>query len=110
MNVSGWRPAGGIFWQILKKNFVVKNLSNPDGEIKVCNLVGHLSTTLDLLGRDTSVESPRVGDAIAFLNSGSYGFTSSPLLFLGHETPVELLANGDEIKIIRNRKKLTDLN
>ena len=110
MNVSGWRPAGGIFGQILKKNFVVKNLSNPDGEIKVCNLVGPLCTTLDLLRRDASVESPRVGDAIAFLNSSSYGFTSSPLLFLGHETPVELLANGDEIKIIRNRRKLTDLN
>jgi diaminopimelate decarboxylase len=102
--------ASGNFGQILKKNFLVKNLSNPDGEIKVCNLVGPLCTTLDLLGRDIPVESPRIGDAIAFLNSGSYGFTSSPLLFLGHETPVELLANGDEIKIIRNRRKLTDLN
>jgi len=102
--------ASGNFGQILKKNFIVKNLSNPDGEIKVCNLVGPLCTTLDILGRDIPVESPRVGDAIAFLNSGSYGFTSSPLFFLGHETPVELLATSDEIKIIRNRKKLTDLN
>lgn len=102
--------ASGNFGQILKKNFLVKNLSNPEGESKVCNLVGPLCTTLDILGRDIAVESPRVGDAIAFLNSGSYGFTSSPLLFLGHETPVELLATGDEIEIIRNRKKLTGLN
>jgi diaminopimelate decarboxylase len=102
--------ASGNFGQILKKNFLVKNLSNPDGEIKVCNLVGPLCTTLDKLGRDIPIESPRVGDVIAFLNSGSYGFTSSPLLFLGHETPVELLLTDDEIKIIRDRKKLTDLN
>jgi diaminopimelate decarboxylase len=102
--------ASGNFGQILKKNFITKNLSNPNDKIINCNLVGPLCTTLDILGRDIAVESPRVGDAIAFLNSGSYGFTSSPLLFLGHETPVELLATGDEIKTIRNRKKLTDLN
>jgi len=102
--------ASGNFGQVLRKNFLVKNLSNPDGEVKNCNLVGPLCTTLDLMAKDIPVESPRVGDAIALLNSGSYGFTSSPLFFLGHETPVELLADGDEIEIIRNRKKLTGLN
>jgi diaminopimelate decarboxylase len=102
--------ASGNFGQVLKKNFMAKNLSNPNDKIVNCNLVGPLCTTLDILGRDIPVELPRVGDAIAFLNSGSYGFTSSPLLFLGHETPVELLADGNEIKIIRNRKKLSDLN
>jgi diaminopimelate decarboxylase len=102
--------ASGNFGQIIKKNFMVKNLSNPNDKKVNCNLVGPLCTTLDILGRDIAVESPRVGDIIGFLNSGSYGFTSSPLLFLGHETPVELLAYNDEIKIIRNRKKLADLN
>lgn len=108
--MNHYMAASGNFGQIIKKNFIVKNLSNPDGEIKSCNLVGPLCTTLDIMGRDVTVESPRVGDVIAFLNSGSYGFTSSPLFFLGHETPVELLATRDEIKVIRNRKKLTDLN
>lgn len=102
--------ASGNFGQILKKNFPVKNLSNPVGEPKSCNLVGPLCTTLDIMGRDISVETPRIGDLIAFLNSGSYGFTSSPLLFLGHQTPMELLTKDDEIRMIRNRKKLTDLN
>ena len=102
--------ASGNFGQVIKKNFLVKNLSNPGGEIKSCNLVGPLCTTLDILGRDVGIESPNVGDIIAFLNSGSYGYTSSPLLFLGHDTPIELLATNDEIKIIRNRKKLTGLN
>jgi len=61
-------------------------------------------------GRDIPVESPRIGDAIAFLNSGSYGFTSSPLFFLGHETPLELLAAGNVIKVIRKVKNLIDFN
>jgi diaminopimelate decarboxylase len=102
--------ASGNFGQILKKNYMVKNLSNPNDEIVNCNLVGPLCTTLDILGRDIAVESPRVGDLIAFLNSGSYGFTSSPLLFLGHETPLELLVAGDQVRMIRHRKKLIDLN
>jgi diaminopimelate decarboxylase len=62
------------------------------------------------LGRDIPVESPRIGDAVAFLNSGSYGFTSSPLLFLGHETPVELLVEENNLRIIRQQSKLIDFN
>ena len=102
--------ASGNFGQVIKKNFIVKNLSHHGGEIKTCNLVGPLCTTIDMMGRDISVELPREGDFIAFFNSGSYGFTSSPLFFLGHQTPVELLITGDQVKIIRNRKRLTDLN
>lgn len=102
--------ASGNFGQVIKKNFLVKNLSNPEGKSITCNLVGPLCTTLDILGRNVDVEPPRVGDLIAFLNSGSYGFTSSPLFFLGHETPVELLFIDNEVKIIRKPKKLIDLN
>lgn len=102
--------ASGNFGQILKRNFMVKNLTNPNDKTVSCNLVGPLCTTLDILGRDIAVESPRVGDAIAFLNSGSYGFTSSPLLFLGHETPIELLVTDNQVRIIRDRKKLTESN
>ena len=102
--------ASGNFGQIIKKNFTVKNLSNPDGEIKACNLVGPLCTTIDIVGRNISVESPRVGDTIAVLKSGSYGFTSSPLFFLGHETPMELVVENNTLRIIRRRKRLIDLN
>ena len=102
--------ASGNFGQVIRKNFLVKNLSNPEGKVGTCNLVGPLCTTLDILGRDIRVESPRLGDIIAFLNSGSYGFTSSPLLFLGHETPLEVLACDNQVRLIRNRKKLNDFN
>jgi diaminopimelate decarboxylase len=102
--------ASGNFGQILKKNFMARNLSNPNGKIINCNLVGPLCTTLDILGRDAGVESPKVGDLIAFLNSGSYGYTSSPILFLGHETPTELLLQENGIKIIRSKRKLIDFN
>ena len=62
------------------------------------------------MGKDVNVQSPKIGDAIAFLNSGSYGYTSSPLLFLGHETPLEIIAHEDKIKVVRQRRKLIDFN
>ena len=102
--------ASGNFGQMLRKNFLVKNLSNPDGEIKNCNLVGPLCTPLDLMGKDVFIESPRIGDLIAFLNSGSYGFTASPLFFLGHETPAELLIQNGNITLVRSHKTIGDLN
>jgi len=102
--------ASGNLGSVIRKNYVLKNLSNPGGEREKCNLVGPLCTPLDLMGKAVSVEKPREGDLIAFFNSGSYAFTSSPLLFLGHDTPVELLLSDDVLRVIRNRRKLTDFN
>jgi len=102
--------ASGNLGAMIRKNYVVKNLLQPMVPKQTCNLVGPLCTPLDLLGRNVSIESPRLGDLVGILNSGSYGYTASPLFFLGHETPIELLILDNEIRVIRNRRTLTDLN
>lgn len=89
--------ASGNLGATLRKNFLVRNLSRPGAEKKTCTLVGPLCTPLDLMGKGVAVESPEVGDLIAFLNSGSYGYSASPLLFLGHEPPKEIIAKGNAI-------------
>lgn len=83
--------ASGNLGATLRKNYLVRNLSRPGAEMKTCTLVGPLCTPLDLMGKGVAVESPKVGDLVGFLNSGSYGYSASPLLFLGHEEPLELL-------------------
>jgi len=102
--------ASGNLGAILRKNYLVKNLTTPDIPEQKCNLVGPLCTPLDLMGRNVILEQPKIGDLIGFLNSGSYGFTASPLLFLGHETPIELMARHNEISVIRKRKGISDFN
>ena len=102
--------ASGNLGAMIRKNYMVKNLSQPTVPQQACNLVGPLCTPLDLLGKNVSIESRSVGNLIGILNSGSYAFTGSPLLFLGHETPVELLILGNEIRVIRNRRTLIDFN
>jgi diaminopimelate decarboxylase len=102
--------ASGNLGAMIRKNYIVKNLSNSTGPEQACNLVGPLCTPLDLMGKNVSLEFPTLGDLIGILNSGSYAFTASPLLFLGHETAIELLIDENNITLIRKRKALTDLN
>jgi len=102
--------ASGNLGATLRKNYVVKNLSDTASRKETCNLVGPLCTPLDLMGKAVSIPSPKVGQLIGILNSGSYGFTASPLLFLGHETPAELMMAGGEVREIRRRRKMTDFN
>jgi diaminopimelate decarboxylase len=91
--------ASGNLGATIRKNYVVRNLSRPTAPKQTCTLVGPLCTPLDLMGKGVSVEIPVIGDLIGFMNSGSYGYSASPLLFLGHGTPCELLSSGDEIRL-----------
>ncbi len=102
--------ASGNLGARLRQNYLVQNLTNPTGEPVTCNLAGALCTPLDVLGAGVQVPCPRVGDLIAVLNSGSYGLTASPLLFLGHPTPAELLHDGTSVALVRPRFTISDFN
>jgi diaminopimelate decarboxylase len=83
-------PASGNFGQVIRKNFKMKNLSNPDWVPEKISVAGPLCTSIDILGDNVSLPKPRIGDYLAILNSGAYAFTASPLQFLSHPTPAEL--------------------
>ena len=102
--------SGNLGAMIIRKNYLFQNLSNPLAPEIKCNLVGPLCTPIDLMAKGVSIQSPQVSDIIGIMNSGSYGFTASPLLFLGHETPFELMLVENKIISIREPRKLTDLN
>lgn len=102
--------ASGSFGQIIRKNYKIRNLSHRSEPIKKVDIAGCLCTTLDTLATNICMNSPKVGDVLLFENSGAYGFTASPLLFLGHETPKEILIREGQMEIIRSSKHLTDFN
>jgi diaminopimelate decarboxylase len=82
--------ASGNFGTVLRKNFpmvVAGKVDRPDaGKVDV---VGPLCTPLDLLGKRVDLPAVEEGDQIVILASGAYGYTASPLLFLGHGPPRE---------------------
>lgn len=55
------------------------------------NLVGSLCTPLDTFGMNIELPRADEGDLIAVFNSGAYGYSASPLGFLSHTPPEEII-------------------
>ena len=100
----------GNFGQIISKNYDIQNISKPSAVKEKVDIVGCLCTTLDRLANRIEIGSPAVGDVVAIKNSGAYGLTASPVYFLGHETPREILTQDGRSVIIRERKEITQFN
>jgi diaminopimelate decarboxylase len=103
-------PPSGNFGQIISKNYDIQNISKPGATGEKVDIVGCLCTTLDRLASRIEIGSPEVGDVVAIKNSGAYGLTASPVFFLGHETPREVLIKDGEPSVIRERKDITEFN
>lgn len=102
--------AAGTFGAALRANFILRNLTTPNAERIKCNIAGPSCNPTDLLGVNVDVERPQLGDLLGVLKSGSYGFTASPLLFLGRKTPVELIKKNGEVILGRKSYCILDLN
>lgn len=101
--------AAGTFGAALRSNFALCNLSR-DGELVTCNICGPSCNPTDLLGVDARISQPREGDLVGVLKSGSYGLTASPILFLSHPTPVELVRRNGEIVVGRRARSAIEFN
>ena len=102
--------AAGTFGAALRGNFPQHNLSRPAAAEVVCQVVGPSCNPTDVLGVDLSLPAPERGDLIGVAMSGSYGLTASPLLFLGHATPVELVRRVTEVRVGRRSHSILDFN
>jgi diaminopimelate decarboxylase len=84
--------ASGNFGQVIRKNYPVAIANRMDGALtEQANVVGCLCTPLDLLADKMELPRGEIGDLIAVFQSGAYGFTASPTMFLSHPAPAEIL-------------------
>ena len=102
--------AAGTFGAALRFNYALKNVSRPDAPALQCSIAGPSCNPTDLLGIDVELPRPEHGDLIAVLKSGSYGYTASPLLFLGRQTPAELVRYQNRIVLGRRSRAIIDFN
>lgn len=82
----------GNFGQVLRKNYpvlIANKATQPATQI--ASIVGPLCTPLDIVADRLRMPSVAIGDLVAVLQSGAYGYTASPHRFLGHPPPLELL-------------------
>lgn len=84
--------ASGNLGQVIKRDYPIVAAGKLAAPAKdVAHLVGPLCTPLDTLGRQTALPALVAGDLVAVLQSGAYGLSASPIGFLSHPRPVEVL-------------------
>jgi diaminopimelate decarboxylase len=96
--------ASGNLGQVLRRDYPIVDLSRnePDAESTVV-ITGPLCTPIDTLGRKVKMPLPRVGDLMGVLQSGAYGLTASPVNFLSHPSPAEIMVRGGRHEVITPR-------
>jgi diaminopimelate decarboxylase len=84
--------ASGNLGQVFKKDYPMVAANHMDqSQVEPVSVCGPLCTPLDTLGRKTEMPAMEAGDLIAVLQSGAYGLTASPVGFLSHPLPAEVL-------------------
>ena len=84
--------ASGNFGQVIRRNYPVAigNRMAQDAE-ETASVVGCLCTPLDLLADKSLLPRAEIGDLVVVFQSGAYGLTASPINFLSHPVPPEVL-------------------
>lgn len=101
--------ASGNLGQVIKKDYPILNASRPDdAACEPAVVVGPLCTPLDTLGRRVNLPVTEPGDLIAIMQSGAYGLSASPVGFLSHRLPAEVLVDGGNAELIGRRGSYAD--
>lgn len=87
--------------------FVDRDDGSPDPPSQASSgsvaVVGPLCTGLDTLAAAAPIPEAMVGDLVAFLDAGAYGYSESMPFFLSHPVPAEVAVRGGEARLIRPR-------
>lgn len=87
--------ACGHFGTIIPRNYrMFKVITDPKQSVtpsQFYDLFGPLCSAIDRLGHQVKLPPLEIGDIIAIQSSGAYGLTASPLYFISHPLPQEIL-------------------
>jgi diaminopimelate decarboxylase len=87
--------------EILNKMALPKN-----DKVTVC---GPLCTPTDVLGKSVQMVEVEPGDLLGILKSGAYGLTASPIKFLSHDHPIEVMVYRGTDYLIRQASAVSDI-
>ncbi|MDQ7808798.1 type III PLP-dependent enzyme [Amycolatopsis sp. A133] len=94
----------------VKRDFPVRLLNRIDEPAtEIWQVTGPLCTPNDVLAKKAALPSVRAGDLIGVTRSGAYGPTASPVLFLSHGYPAEVIVHGGRDYRVSERDEPADL-
>jgi len=88
-----YTAAGGI-GQVIRRNYEIDVLSDDRKNKRMTKytISGSLCIPDDILATEVELDVEiKEGDVLIFFNSGAYAFSASPLLFLSHPLPTEIV-------------------
>lgn len=101
-------PASGHFGMVIHRNYIMHKVGSGEAATEKIDLVGPLCTSIDRLANGVMLPRIEEGDLIAVHSSGAYGLTASPIHFISHAAPREVLA--DQNGLLRDvTRKLGDI-
>ena len=78
---------------------------------EIYTLYGSLCTINDIILKSIELNKLEIGDYLVFKNTGAYSMTEGISLFLSRELPAVIIIDRDDnIKLVRNHLKTSDLN
>jgi len=84
--------ASGNFGQVVRRNYPVVIGNRMSSRVEEsAEIVGCLCTPIDVLARNAELPAAQIGDLVVVFQSGAYGRSASPLGFLSHPEPAEIL-------------------
>lgn len=92
----------------IRGNFIMHILDN-DKEEETITVAGPLCTPDDIIGRNVTLNHGERGDIVCVHNSGAYGSSFSPIHFLGHPAPCEVLVYDEKEYVLRDHGKKEDI-
>lgn len=106
---SNFHANSAFLGRYIRNNFpqYILNKDKNEDEMLI-TVAGPLCTPTDILGQKLSLPQANVGDIVIIEKSGAYGLTDSPVLFLSHPMPAEILSFENKMFLLRKRGKFTD--
>lgn len=90
--------ASGNFGMVIKRNYPVAIATQMGAEpVEAVTIAGPLCTPLDRLASDVMMPRAEIGDLVAVFVSGAYGLSASPVGFLSHPLPAEIVVKHGKV-------------
>ncbi|WP_410590254.1 diaminopimelate decarboxylase [Amycolatopsis sp. lyj-23] len=94
----------------VKRDFPIRLLNRIDEPAtETWQITGPLCTPNDVLAKKAALPPVRPGDLIGVTRSGAYGPTASPVLFLSHGYPAEVIVHNGQHYLVSERDQPADL-
>ncbi|HEX2947343.1 MAG TPA: diaminopimelate decarboxylase [Clostridia bacterium] len=105
---SNFHANSAFLGRHIRNNFPMLILGKENEPVMETTVVGPLCTSTDVIGQKVMLPAVEPGDVLVVEKSGAYGLTDSPMMFLSHPQPAEVLVLDNTVHILREHGRKED--